>query len=242
MVAYPTAHAEQIKVLHPQGSAHGFVDVTNSEGTRIAVGDLLQRAHGSVVSSRLVIRFSDGSLDDETTVYSQQGIFRFISDHHVQRGPSFPKPVDVTIDARKNLITSVDPSGQRKVVHFDMPADTYNGMASSLLMNVSPAARETLIAVVVAGDKPRVVHLSMKNAGEASFTLGGSVRKATDYLVHVELGGAAGVIAPLIGKQPLDYHVLILSGPDPAFIREEGQLYEGGPVWHIQQVSAVFAQ
>lgn len=240
MFSHSQLRAEQIKVIHPQGSAHGFVDVTNGDGARIAVGDLLQRIRGGVVSSRLVLRFLDGSLDDETTVFSQQGVFQFISDHHVQRGPSFPTPTDVTIDARKNLITSVDPSGQSKVVHFDMPADTYNGLASSLLMNVSPAAPETRIAVVVAGDKPRIVHLSMKNAGESSFTIGGSPRKATNYLVHVDLGGAAGVIAPLIGKQPLDYHVLILSGPDPAFIREEGQLYQGGPVWRIQQVSAVF--
>jgi hypothetical protein len=82
----------------------------------------------------------------------------------------------------------------------------------------------------------------MKNAGEAAFTLGGTPRKATDYAVHVELGGVAGVVAPLVGKEPVDYHVLILSGADPAFIREEGQLYEGGPVWRIQQVSAAFAK
>jgi hypothetical protein len=28
--------------------------------------------------------------------------------------------------------------------------------------------------------------------------------------------------------------------PDPAFIREEGQLYQGGPLWRIQQISAAF--
>jgi hypothetical protein len=107
-------------------------------------------------------------------------------------------------------------------------------------MNVSPTAPETRIAVVTAGEKPRIIHLSMHNAGEVPFTLGGESRKATDFVVHVELGGVAGVVAPLIGKNPPDYHVLILSGSDPAFIREEGPLYEGGPVWRIQQVSAAF--
>jgi len=235
-----TALAEQVKVLHPQGSAHGFVEVTTTDGTRIAVGDLLQRAHDNVISSELVIHFFDGSLDDETTIYSQRGVFRFISDHHVQRGPSFPQPVDVTIDARKSLITTVGPAGEVKRIHFEMPPDTYNGLASTLLMNVSPAMPEPTIAVVVAGDTPRIVHLSMKKSGEAPFTLGGTPRTATEYVVHIELGGVAGVVAPIVGKQPLDYHVLILSGSDPAFIREEGQLYQGGPVWRIQQVSAVF--
>jgi hypothetical protein len=234
------AHSEQIKVTYPQGCAHGFVEVTTIEGTRIAVGDLLQRARNGVVSSELIMNFFDGSTDDETTVYSQRGIFKFISDHHVQRGPSFPKPVDVTIDAPSGLITTVTQAGEVKRVRFAMPPDAYNGLASTLLMNVSPTAPETRIAVVTAGEKPRIIHLSMHNAGEVPFTLGGESRKATDFVVHVELGGVAGVVAPLIGKNPPDYHVLILSGSDPAFIREEGPLYEGGPVWRIQQVSAAF--
>jgi hypothetical protein len=73
-----------------------------------------------------------------------------------------------------------------------------------------------------------------------AFTIGGTPRTATDYRVHVELGGLPGVIAPVIGREPLDYHVWLSSGPDPAFIREEGPLYQGGPVWRIQQVSAQF--
>jgi len=234
------AHGEQVKVLHPQGCAHGFIEVTTTDGTRIAVGDLLQRVRDNVVSSELVIHFFDGSLDDETTNYSQRGLFRFISDHHVQRGPSFPQPIDVTIDARSSRITTVGPAGEVKRMHFEMPPDTYNGLASTLLMNVSPAMPEPTIAVVVSGDTPRIVHLSMKKSGEAPFTLGGTPRTATEYVVHIELGGVAGVVAPIVGKQPLDYHVLILGGADPAFIREEGQLYQGGPVWRIQQVSAVF--
>jgi hypothetical protein len=234
------ARAEQIKVMLPQGSAHGFVDVTTLQGTRIAVGDLKQRLRGHVVTSQLILKFLDGSLDEETTVYSQNGTFRFISDHHVQHGPSFPTAVDTTVDAPSQSVTIKDEAGKTTRIHIDMPPDVYNGLASSLLMNVLPTTPETKIAVVVPSDKPRIVHLSMKNAGEVSFTMGGTPRKATDYVVHVELGGVAGVIAPLIGKEPLDYHVLILAGGDPAFIREEGQLYQGGPVWRIQQVSAVF--
>ena len=88
--ALPLAQAEQIKVLHPQGSAHGFVEVTTLEGIRIAIGDLIQRIRGHVVTSRLTIKFFDGSLDDETTVFSQEGTLRLISDHHVQHGRECP--------------------------------------------------------------------------------------------------------------------------------------------------------
>jgi hypothetical protein len=233
------ARAEQINVLHPHGSAHGFVDVTTLDGTRIAVGDLTQRLRGTTITSRLTLRFFDGSLDDETTVFSEHGVFHFISDHHIQRGPSFPTPMDATVDAGKGMVTCTDEAGQITRTHLDMPPDVYNGLASSILMNVSPSKPETVIAIVVPSAKPRIVHLSMKNAGEVPFTMGGTPRQATDYLVHVEIGGVAGVVAPIIGKQPLDYHVLILTGEDPAFIREEGQLYEGGPIWRIQQISAV---
>ncbi len=165
-----------------------------------------------------------------------------LSDHHLQRGPSFPTPVDATVDPVKGLVTSTDPSGHTSTAQLDMPPDVYNGMLIGALMNRPPSKPEIVISTVVADAKPRIVHLVMKSAGEASFTIGGAPRRATDYVIHVDIGGVAGVVAPLVGMQPLDYHVLILTGDAPAFIREEGPLYVGGPVWRIQQVSAVFSK
>ena len=197
--------AEPVKVLRPQGSAHGFVEVLTLEGKRIGLGDLIQRLQGSVVSSHLVLHFFDGSLDDETTVYSERGMLRFISDHHVQRGPSFPTPIDETVDASHASVTFSDVDGKTTQAHLRIPPDVYNGLASTVLMNL-PAVRpaETKIAVVVPAAKPRIIHLSMKSIGEKPFTMGGAPRSATDFLVHVELGGVVGVIAPLLGKHPLD--------------------------------------
>ncbi len=45
----------------------------------------------------------------------------------------------------------------------------------------------------------------------------------------------------MIGKQRPDYHIWILGGASPAFIREERQLYEGGPIWRIEQISPEFS-
>ena len=47
-------------------------------------------------------------------------------------------------------------------------------------------------------------------------------------------GGIAGVVAPIIGKQPADTMVWILEGDAPGFVRQVGQLYEGGPIVSIE--------
>jgi len=47
----------------------------------------------------------------------------------------------------------------------------------------------------------------------------------------------AGVVAPLVGKQPPDSHVWILGGDTPAFVRAEQPLSAGGPVWRIELTS-----
>jgi hypothetical protein len=194
------------------------------------------------VTSRVTFRFDDGSIDDEVTVFSQRGVFRLISDHHIQRGPRFPNPMDIFIDAATGEVTSRTQDGKVNQEHLDLPSDVSNGLPPNLLINVDPSAAETKVSFVAPTTKPRLVHLSIKNEGKVPFTVGHIHLVAIDYVVHVELGGVAGVIAPVVGKQPSDYHIWILPGPAPAFIREEGQLYQGGPVWRIEQISPTFAE
>jgi hypothetical protein len=80
----------------------------------------------------------------------------------------------------------------------------------------------------------------IKPQEEETFSIVGGSRKATNYDIKVELGGIAGVAAPLFGKQPKDVHVWILVGEAPAFVRMEGEFYEGGPVWVIELASPVW--
>jgi hypothetical protein len=58
------------------------------------------------------------------------------------------------------------------------------------------------------------------------------------YVVKVDIGGAAGVLARLTGKQPPDIDIWVLGGEAPAFVKLEGPLYAGGPVWRVQLASA----
>ncbi len=234
--------AAPVPVRHPQGSAHGFLALKTLEGKTIAVGDATQVVDGDRVTSRVTFRFRDGSIDEDVTLFSQRGVFRLISDHHIQRGPSFPKPIDVLIQASTGEITSHTAEGKITRDHLDLPADVSNGLPPNLLLNVLPSTPETKLSFVAPTEKPRFIHVSVKPAGEVAFTIGGIKRTAVDFLLHVELGGITGIVAPLIGKQPPDYHIWILPGTSPAFIREEGQLYEGGPIWRIEQISPEFSR
>jgi hypothetical protein len=63
--------------------------------------------------------------------------------------------------------------------------------------------------------------------GEDTFSTAESARKAVRYDVKVDIGGAAGLVAPLVGKQPPDTHVWILEGEAPRF-RQIGEPAVGG--------------
>jgi hypothetical protein len=235
------AEAEPVRVRYAQGSSHGFLALTTLDGHLIATGESTQTVHGDRVSSRLIFHFRDGSVDDDVTVFTQRNTFRLISDHHIQRGPSFPKPIDFLIDGFSGQIVSRDKDGKLTQEHLELPADVSNGLPPNLLLNILPSTADTEISYVVPGTKPRVVRLLIKPTGVLPFTVGSLRRKATDFTIHVELGGLTGVVAPILGKEPVDYHIWLQDGTPPAFVREEGPLYEGGPIWRMEEISPTFS-
>jgi hypothetical protein len=236
--------AEEIGVRYVEGSVHGFLVLRSTEGKSLAVGDLVQVIRGDRVISRLVFRFKDGSIDDETTVYSQRGNFRLVTDHHVQKGPSFPHPQETSIDAQSGqvVVRSTDKDGKENVTtdHLDLPSDLSNGLVLSLVKNISPDTPETRVHMLVATPKPRIVELVFTPRGKEPLSIAGSRRRAMRFEVKIELGGIAGLVAPLIGKQPKNIQIWILDGEAPAFVGEEGQLYEDGPVWNVQLTAPVW--
>jgi hypothetical protein len=236
--------AEPVLVRHVEGLVHGFLSLRSPERGVLANGDLIQEARGDRVTSRLMFHFKDGSLNDETAVFSQRGHFRLLSDHLVQKGPAFEQPLEMTIDTPTGHVTVryKNDRGEEKVEdeHLKLPPDLANGMIPTLLKNVQRDALPPSVSMVVATPKPRLVKLTMAVAGTEPFSIAGSARKATHYVLKIDIGGVAGLIAPLVGKQPPDSHVWILEGEAPAFVRSQAPMSMGGPVWETELVSPVW--
>jgi hypothetical protein len=237
-------YGERVAVRYSEGLVHGFLVLHTLDGNHLADGDLVQIARGNRVTTQLVFHFKDGSLHDETATYSQSGSFRLLSYHLVQKGPAFKTQMDLSIDASSGQVTirhSGD-DGNEEVISErpKLPPDIANGMVLTLLKNIRPDTPETTVSMLAATPKPRVVKLHIVPESEESFTTGATRRKATHYVVKVEIGGLSGFVAPLLGKQPPDTHVWILEGQAPAFVKFEGPLYLGGPSWRIELTSPVW--
>jgi hypothetical protein len=231
---------QTVPVRHTEGLVHGFLTLRTLDGTPLADGDLIQTARGDRVTSRLVFRFKDGSIHDETAVYSQRQRFHLLTGHVVQKGPTFPQPLEMSIVASSGRVTvRYTDSGKQKTEaeHFDLPPDLANGLVLTLLKNIQGGAPPKTISLVAATPKPRLVKLAVSAVGDEPFSTGGTARKAMHYVLKVEIGGISGFLAPLLGRQPPDSHVWILGGEAPAFVKSEQPLYLGGPLWRIELVS-----
>jgi hypothetical protein len=237
------AGAAPVRVRYPEGSVHGYLALRSLDGKLIAAGDLMQIVHNGRLTSRLIYRFKDGSIDDDTAVFTQNGYFRLVSDHRVQKGPAFPTPTDLTIKARSGEVTvRYKDNGKEKVetTHMDLPDDLSNGILLDVVKNIPAEAEETQISYVAATPKPRLIKLSIKTDGTESFRSAGRVNQAHRFAIHADLGGIMGLIAPLIGKSPADSYAWVSAAEVPAFIKSESALYLGGPMLRTELVSPVW--
>jgi hypothetical protein len=123
-----------------------------------------------------------------------------------------------------------------KADHLNLPPDLANGILLILLKNILPDTKETKVSYIGADPKPRLVHLSITPNGEETFSVAGARHKATLFVVKVEIGGIAGMIAPVVGKKPADTKVWVVHEGAPAFVRADEALYVSGPIWSIQMI------
>jgi hypothetical protein len=228
-------------VRYVQGSIHGFLEMRSPDGHVVATGDIIQSVHDDRVTLQTLLKFKDGSTDDETTVFSERRAFQFISDHHIQKGPFFPHPMDVLIDGRSGEVTThtTDKDGkeQDKTDHLQLPSDLANGIVPLVIENMSPASSSKTVSLLVATPKPLLAKLVITKSGEDSYSLAGTPRKATHYEIKIQLTGLAGVVAPIIGKTPPDIQIWTTIGQLPTFIREQGPIYPDSPLMTIQLTS-----
>src|ERR1700723_2559808 len=131
------ARAEPISVRHIQRPMHRFMIARSEAGKIIASGEFSQVVQGDEVTMRLTYHFVDGSIDDDATTYTQQGTFRLVRNHHIQKGQFFRKPIAFTVEAATGIVTSrtVDKNGRIHVdsKHMALPDDLANGLVGTLL-------------------------------------------------------------------------------------------------------------
>ena len=226
--------AEPVSVRYKEGTSHGFVVVRSVEGKVLASGDAIQTVSGDRVTSQLTLHFKDGSLHEETTEFSQGAVFRLVNDHLRQEGPSFPKPVDAYIDVANGLVRVREKEGEPQENHLQLPEDLANGLLITILKNLPEADPATTVELVTATSKPRIIKFTIRPQGAAQFSAGGPEHEALRFVGHTDIGGLAGAVAPMIGKQPPDVSFWVARGRAPAFVRFLGPLYEGGPIWSIE--------
>jgi hypothetical protein len=231
-----TMTAEPVAVRIAEAPESRALVLRDVDGKTLAQGGVTLTVRQEQVTSRVVFNFSDGSSHDETTVFSQGGVFRVLSYRLVQKGPSFPRTLEMTLDTPtgRASVRSRDAHGAERVDEetLELSADLANGMMVPVLKNLRahvPAAASW----VAATPSPRQVKLAISIAGTEPSSAD-STRRVIHYVVKVEIGGLAGRLAPLVGRQPPDTHVWIEDGPTPVFVKSAGPLYVGGPIWRIE--------
>jgi hypothetical protein len=189
------------------------------------------------------LHFLDGSLYEETSVFSQSRNYRLLTYKQVMKGAAFKTQETLSLNASTGTVNiqSTGKDGKEKTFadKLTLPPDLSNGILAMLLTEAAPRAEMTL-SMLVSTPKPRIVKLKISPSGEESFSAGGSGEKATHYIMKIDIGGVEGVAAKVLGKQPPPEDFWIAAGNAPVFLKSEGPLYEDGPVWRIELASPIW--
>ena len=245
LLSYSSLFSAPVAVQFVEGSAHGFLLLRSLNGDTLGYGEQIQVQRNGGIESRLVFHFKDRSIHHETVFFKQHKVFSLEQYRLVQRGPAFPKPVDVFFGRTTGQYTVKHGNENKRPKEIDegrldLPPDVYSGMLSVVLKNLAKEASET-IHIVAFTPKPTIIEFELSAGGEHSFLLGGLQKKATHYLVKPKLGLLAPV-ASLLGKHPPDFHYWLSKGEVPTFLAFEGPFYLNGPIWRVELAAPQFAK
>lgn len=233
--------AAPIAVRFAEGVTHGFLLLRTVDGGLIASGDLLQIARGGKVESRMVFHFKDGSLFDETAVFTQQRVFALQSYHLVQSGPTFAEDTEISLQRASGkyyVKTKSHKDGREEAIDgtLELPPDVYNGIVTTVVKNLATGARAT-VHLVAFTPKPLLIELELEPVGEHKMMVGQLTKTATHYVFKPHPGPWLELFAKLLGRMPSDYHVWVVTEGAPTFARFEGPLNPTGAVWRIELTS-----
>ena len=243
-LACSPADAVPIAVRFPEGMTHGFLLVRSSAGEIIGQGEITQVVkEGDLVDSHLVFTFKDGSLHDEKVTFSQRHVFSMLRYHLIQRGPSFPDQIDVSIDrgtAEYKVRSKTAEGGKEEVLAgtFTLPKDVYNGIFVTMLLNLPKGTSET-VNFLAFTPAPEIIQLELQIMGEHPVRIGDLSRKAVHYVFKPDVGMIREMIGKATGRLPahFQYDCWILADEVPSFVQFEGPLQVMGPILRIELVS-----
>jgi hypothetical protein len=230
-----------VAVRFAEGVTHGFLLLRTTDGNLIATGDLTQVVRGGKVESRMMFRFKDGSLFDETVVFTQQRVFAMQSYHLVQSGPAFAQDTEVALQRESGkyyVKTKSHKDGEEEAIDgtLELPPDVYNGIVITAIKNLPKGAGAT-IHLVAFMPKPLLVELEIQPMGQNKMMVGQLAKTATHYVLKPHPGPWLELFAKLFGRMPSDNHVWTITDGAPSFARFEGPLDPTGPVWRIELIS-----
>ena len=137
------------------------------DGKKLAHGEMTQVAEGDRLTSDLIFRFQDGSLYEDKTVFTQKESFRLLSDHLVEKGPSFKQPTETSIDTSTGQVTVhyKENDGKEKVLNqkLELPPDLANGLVFTLVKDINPSTPQTTVSMLATTPKPRASFQKPKN-------------------------------------------------------------------------------
>jgi hypothetical protein len=158
----------------------------------------------------------------------------------VQRGPSFPEQLDVTIDrgsAQYTVRSQRGTQGKENVQsgQFDLPKDVYNGMLIMVAENL-PKGADATVSVLAFTPAPKVVPVLLHAREEQSIQIGDRSGKATQFVFTPQLGMIQEWLGKVTGKLPPEFHYdcwMMVEGI-PSFVQYEGPLQLLAPILRIE--------
>ena len=235
------AEAAPIEARFPEDETHGNLLVRSLAGETIGQGEMTQVIRdGDRVENRLVFRFKDGSFHDENVTFSQLGVFTLMTYRLVQRGPSFPEQLNVSIDRGTGEYSVRSKTREKEDVlvgQTDLPKDVYNGMLIIVSKNLLGA--DGIVSIFAFTPTPHVIKVQLLARDTEPGQVGDRSSKATQYVFKPQIGMIQELLGKAAGRLPaqFQYDCWIMVNETPSFVKFEGPLQLMGPTVRIEPVS-----